>query len=230
VPQREESGAVVIKVFPGEQRSLVEWWLVLDLASIVVRVFAEAVRAGMPLEARAVGKLAVRVSMPNGVTVYKISRLLYPLGDTDRRAIALSTIGGGENIVVAELDEDERIASIYPDRIPWVLAAAELVSRYEADAWARRIRFFRGDRLEPIERLDTIHSVYGVENRLELAVVNEEHRVVVTWYNCLTSSILSPVEWQARMGLIDSETARVEREKIGVYVGVLKKKCGFSLG
>lgn len=205
-----------------------EWWLILDLASIAVRVFAEAVRAGMPLKARAAGKIAVRVSMPSGVIVYKISRLLYPLGDTNRRAIALSTIGGGENIVVAELDEDERIASIYPDRIPWVLAVAELVSRYEADVWVRRIRFFHGDRLELIEWLNDTHSIYGDENRLELAVVNEEHRVAVMWYNCLTGSILSPVEWQARMRLIDGETARVERERIGVYIGVLKKKCGFS--
>ncbi len=181
----------------------------------------------MPLEARPIGKLAVRVSTPKGNVVYRVSRLINPLSNSEGRAIALSTIGGGENIVVAETDSEGNVVTTYPDRIPWVLAAADVISRYEADTWARRIRFFHGKNLELIESISSTHSIYGTENQLELVVINNEYNLAVLWYNCFTGNIVSPVEWQYRMNLLDYESARREKEKVQVYVDKVRKKCSF---
>ena len=179
-----------------------------ELDELVLEAFAEAVRMGFPVYSfRAVpGRIVVVTG--SGRAVYTVRELTDPISGAASIAVSLGMDYGA--VVLAEPHGDGW--RLYPERVPDAVALEPiLMSRFEADAWGRRISLLINGSYEPLDIGVGGFKAALLETGWEAAVVHEPSGLVLVWLNCLTGSKLIPLEWQVKMGLVRGDFKELER-------------------
>lgn len=166
-----------------------------------MKAFAEAVRMGFPAYSRKVAPGMLLVITESGRAVYGVRELEDPISGDRSIAVSLGMDYGA--VVLAEPSGGGW--KLYPERVPDAVALEPAVmSRFEADAWSRRISLLTRGSYEQFDLGVKGFKAVVLETGWEVAVLHEPLGLSVVWINCLTNTHVIPLKWQARMGLLKS--------------------------
>ncbi len=201
-----------MNVFPSRNRFLF-WVPALPIQEsrideIVLKVFAEAVRMGFPVYVFKVAPGKLVVVTETGRALFSVRELEDPISGGVSIAVSLGMEYGA--VVLAE--PEGGVWKLYPERVPDAVALEPmLLSRFEADAWSRRISLLSKGSYDLIDLRVEGFKAALLETGWEAAVIYEPLGLAVAWVNCLTGSRFVPLKWQVRMGLIKGEYEWLKR-------------------
>ncbi len=175
----------------------------VEPARLAYKVFLEALRKGLPLEPKVIGREALLVRNDRGMGVI-YSRLLegedgvYLTASADMYSVWYMKIGRVEG---------EELVEIYLASVPPVLAQhPHLFSTFEVDVWTRRFQLL--SKLQPAGRVPPVLAPYRALGArvMELSDTGDyaavKGDVIIAWYNEYTGKLDDASKYLLKLGLL----------------------------